>query len=47
MKKYNSPIRELEIVMSSDIITSSQFKLFSVENQGNLDEGEKVDRVDW
>lgn len=47
MKKYNSPICEIKIFATSDVITTSSFSLFSVSNKGDLDNDSGVDRVEW
>ena len=49
MKKYNSPICEIEIFATSDVVTTSSasFRLFSFFNQGNLDDNSNIDRVEW
>ena len=50
MKKYNSPIFEIEMLMTSDVVTTSgidKFKNFASSNVGNLDDGSNVDVVEW
>ena len=47
MKKYNSPICEIEIFTMSDVITSSSFKTFSFSDIGNLDDNSNIDRLEW
>ena len=49
MKKYNSPICEVESLMTSDIITtsSSEFRNFSFSSVGNLDDDRSIDVVQW
>ena len=49
MKKYNSPICEIEIFATPDVITSSSdtFRIFSFSNIGNLDDNSNIDKVNW
>ena len=47
MKKYNSPICEVEAFAASDVITASEFTLFSFLNIGKLDDDSNVDKVQW
>lgn len=49
MKKYNSPICEIEILTTSDVVTSSSdtFRIFSFFNTGNLDDNSSIDRAEW
>ena len=49
MKKYNSPMCEIEIFATSDVVSSSSdsFRLFSSSGVGNLDDGSNIDKVIW
>ena len=47
MKKYNSPICGIEIITTSDVITSSSFRTFSFSDTGNLDDNSGIDIVEW
>lgn len=49
MKKYSSPICEFECLMTSDIITSSssEFRVFSFLNVGDLDGERSIDVIEW
>ena len=48
MKKYSSPICEIEFLTASDVITTSvsTFREFTFSNTGDLD-GDGIDRVQW
>ena len=46
MKKYNSPVCEIEIFTMSDIVTASAYQNFFSSNVGNLDDG-GIDRIEW
>ena len=49
MKKYNSPVCEIELLATSDIITtsSSEYRGFSAFGVGDLDNGRDIDVVEW
>ena len=49
MKKYNSPICEIENLTMVDVLTASSptFTEFSFSDNGNLDNGINIDRVEW
>ena len=48
MKKYVSPSCELDALDLQDIITSSVFRLFTIENdEVNLENDTRVDKLKW
>ena len=47
MKKYNSPICEIEILTMDDVLTASSFNSFTFAESGNLDNDVNIDRVEW
>ena len=47
MKNYNSPICEIEIFTTPDVITASVFESFASFNRGNLDDKDNIDRIRW
>jgi len=47
MKKYNSPIFEVETFTTSDVVASSSYRAFSSGGIGNLDDGSNIDRIEW
>ena len=47
MKKYNSPICEIEALTMADILTASSFNSFSFAESGNLDYDVNIDRIEW
>ena len=46
MKKYNSPVCEIEIFTMSDVVTASKYQEFYSSNIGNLDDG-GIDKIIW
>ena len=47
MKKYNSPICEIKILFTSDIITESSYDSIVYSESGNLDNGGFTDKIYW
>lgn len=47
MKKYDSPVCEITIIMMSDIITASSFGGYTEYDNGDMDNGENRDIYYW
>ena len=46
MKKYKSPIFEIEAIDLADIITASVYETITFNDSGNLDSGDP-DTINW